>query len=86
MRRAGRKDLNQQQIVSALRSIGVSVFVVNAEGLPDLLTYCRGTWLPIEVKQPRGRLTTAQVEIRRIAPFPVVRNVAEAVALFGVTA
>lgn len=84
MRRAGRKDWNQHAIVAALRAIGVTVFVVNAEGLPDLLTHARGIWLPIEVKRPRGKLTAAQIETRKLAPFPVVENIGQALALFGV--
>lgn len=92
MRRAAKKDWNQGAIVDALRAIGVTVFVLNAEGLPDLLTHdIRGracsmgcAWLPIEVKRPRGKLTPAQKGTRSIAPFPVVETVDQALALFGV--
>ena len=86
MRRAGRKDYNHQAIVAALRAIGVVVQVVNHEGLPDLLTFHRGQWLPIEIKRPRGRLTKDQAALRQVAPFPVVYSVSEALALFGVRA
>lgn len=84
MRRAGRKDWTQAQIVSALRSIGVEVLILNQEGVPDLLTHSRGIWLPIEVKRPRGKLTPLQAALRRRAAFPVVETVDQALALFGV--
>lgn len=86
MRRAGRKDWTQAQIVSALRSIGVEVLILNQEGIPDLLTCSRGKWLPVEVKSPRGHLTPLQRSLQARAPYPVVQTVAEALALFGVNA
>ena len=94
MRRAGRKDATQAQIVQALRDIGVVVFVVNHAGLPDLLTYSRGVWLPIEIKYSRlarsftdrfsHRLSPAQCATYAVAPFPIVDSVASALALFRV--
>jgi hypothetical protein len=85
MKRVARKDLNQAAIVAALRAIGCEVLVVNQEGLPDLLTHYRGSWLPVEVKRPRGHLTPLQATLRQRAYFPVVSSVDEALALFGVT-
>lgn len=82
MRRASRKDANQAAIVEALRAVGVVVRVVNQEGLPDLLTYWHGVWLPIEVKQPGERLTPAQEQFRTEALFPVVETVDDALRLF----
>lgn len=85
MRRAGRKDYNQQEIVDALRAVGVTVIVINQEGVPDLLCWHRATnWLPIEVKRGRGKLTHQQAVLRKTAPFPVVYGVTEALKLFGV--
>lgn len=84
MRRAGRKDWTQAQIVSALRAIGVEVLILNQEGIPDLLVHSRGIWFPIEVKRPRGKLTPLQAALRKRAPFPVVDSVESALALFGV--
>lgn len=86
MRRAGRKDYNQQEIVDALRAVGVTVIVVNQEGVPDLFCEYKGRWTPIEVKRPRGRLTTQQAALRRVASYPVVYGVTEALAVFGLTA
>lgn len=82
---AARRDWNEAEIVAALRSIGVEVFHVSGDGVPDLLTFARGVWLPVEVKRPRGKLTTAQLETRKRATFPVVESVAQALALFGVS-
>lgn len=81
---ARRRDWNETAIVSALRGVGVVVYRLSAPGVPDLLTYSRGVWLPIEVKKPRGKLTPAQKDTRADTPYPVVETVAEALALFGV--
>jgi len=55
VRHAARTDTNQRDIVAALRQAGIEVYVI---GRPvDLLVYCRGRWLPVEVKDAdmRGR-------------------------------
>lgn len=94
-RYAARRDGPEAAIVAALESIGVDVWRLSEEGLPDLLTHFRGRWLPLEVKrdQPRrslsdrhGRsLTPAQCVTYRRAPFPIVRSASEALAVFGIT-
>ncbi len=87
MRRVGqvrRRDVNERAIVDALRAIGVFVFRISGPGIPDLLTYSRGVWLPIEVKSGTGKLTPLQQQAS--VTYPVVRSVAEALALFGVNA
>jgi hypothetical protein len=93
VRRAAKKDSVQAEIVKALRQCGVTVFIVNHEALPDLLTYWRGRWLPIEIKTERRRrtlsdrggatLTPAQCETYRVAPFPIVKTVDQALSHFG---
>lgn len=46
-----RVDLTQQDIVHALRQMGVRVWII---GQPcDLLTLYRGRWLPLECKSTR---------------------------------
>ena len=86
MRTAGRKDRTQADIVKALRKVGAWVYVMNQNGVPDLLVFYQGRWFPVEVKSPRGRFTLRQQAVWRHWPmFPVVRSVAEALALFGVT-
>lgn len=84
-RRNPRRDWNEAEIINALEAIGVTVCRMSGEGLPDLLCHYRATWLPIEVKGPRGKLTSAQVKLRRTTGFPVVRSISEALQLFGVT-
>ena len=62
----------------------MTVCVVNQEGLPDLLTAQRGVWLPVEIKARGERLTPLQQALYLAAPFPIVHDVAEAVALYGI--
>jgi Holliday junction resolvase len=81
---ARRRDAIEGAVVDALRSIGVDVWRLSDPGVPDLLTRSRGVWLPLEVKSRTGVLTPAQ--IRSAAGCPIVRSVAEALALFGVMA
>lgn len=50
MRRAARKDDNQQRIVDALRAWGCSVEVLNGPGLPDLAVGRHGVNVFLEVK------------------------------------
>ena len=97
MRRVGqarKRDANEPEIVAALERIGVQVFLVSGDGIPDLNTYdarrraiwrgVRHMWLPVEVKRPRGKLTPSQASTKQRAPFPVVETVDQALALFGV--
>jgi hypothetical protein len=96
MRRRARVDTHHAEITAALRAIGITVIDTSrvGDGFPDLMTYSRGIWLPIEVKThrprkrltgPNGRrLTPAQGDLYRVAPFPIVFSVGEALALFGV--
>lgn len=75
-----RPDLNQSEIVTALRQIGAKVWII---GSPvDLLTFYRGRFLPMEVKRLKGRprrdqeKQTAFIEQTHC---PVVRTALEAV-------
>lgn len=62
--RAAKIDLNQPEIVAALRKFGISVYSCASigKGFPDLVA-AKGTstWL-IEVKGPKGKLTPDQIE------------------------
>ena len=78
MRRAAKRDANEAAIVAALERIGCVVRRLNQDGLPDLLVACRGMWTAMEVKEPGGKLTRAQAKLMRLAPFPVVHSVDEA--------
>jgi hypothetical protein len=90
---ARKRDEIEAEIVAALEAIGVQVYRMSAKGLPDLLTHdLRGrccamgcAWMPLEVKRPGGKLTVAQKETQRLAPFPIVDSVEQALGLFGVS-
>lgn len=80
MRRAARVDINQAEIVDALRKVGVSVEIIK---LPlDLLICCRGETALVEVKTEEGSFTKVQAEF--LARWPgkvyVVRSPQDAVA------
>lgn len=81
-----RRDANERAIVRALRQIGVTIIWLSAPGVPDLLAWtAREGYRLIEVKRPKGKLTTAQQQTRALGvPFCVVTSVAEALALYGV--
>lgn len=80
-----KRDANEPEIVKALRKAGAMVWRLSGPGLPDLLVSHRGRWMVIEVKRPKqGRLTDAQCNTRALAPFPVVSNISEALAVIGV--
>ncbi len=82
---ARKRDGNEREIVRALRSNGVTVIPVSGAGAPDLLCCApRVGWLPIEVKSFGGKLTRAQARQIIKSPYPVVRTVTEALALFGI--
>ena len=63
--RAKRVDVNQREIVHALRTLGATVQDLSGvgNGCPDLLIGYRGVTMLIEVKRDaKAKLTTHQVE------------------------
>ncbi len=88
--RHGKVDVNQTDIVTALRAIGCSVEILSdvGRGCPDLLV---GIGYPggaprnylLEVKGPRGRLTPDQVKWHDAwrGQYAVVRTPEEAIAV-----
>ena len=88
MRRAAKIDLNQPEIVEALRKVGVSVVSLASigQGCPDLLA-AKGDkcWL-IEVKGPKGKLTPDQTDfmLNWAGTVHIVRSPDEALKLVGV--
>ena len=89
MRRAARRDDNEQSIIKAMREAGAYVKVVNDEGLFDLLVSYRGKTLLLEVKDgakppSARRLTDAEAKFHNEWPgenLHIVNSVEEAVAL-----
>ena len=62
-RYAQKPDSNQPEIVTALEKIGCSVYDASRVGkIPDLIVGYRGCTLLLEVKTPKGRLSSEQVE------------------------
>jgi Holliday junction resolvase len=67
MRRTGKVDANQSEVVAALRKVGASVVSLAncGNGIPDLLVGYRGVNYLIEVKTQAGRLTEDQKEFKK---------------------
>ena len=89
MRRAARRDVNEGDIIKAMRAEGAYVKVINDEGLFDLLVSYRGETLMIEVKDgakppSARRLTEAEQKFHDEWPgadLYIVNSVEEALAL-----
>lgn len=74
-----KRDLNEPEIVAALRSVGAQVWHVSGTGLPDVLVWFRQRFFVLECKSARGKLTKAQAAII----WPVVRTPEEALIAIG---
>jgi hypothetical protein len=89
MRRAARRDDNEQDIIKAMRAEGAYVKQINDEGLFDLLVSHRGETLLIEVKDgakppSARRLTEAELKFHEEWPGSdlfIITSVEEAIAL-----
>lgn len=96
MRRAAKIDKAQPAIVEGLRKHGIVVEMMPQPG--DILCYGNWfphsdtrVWIPMEVKSSQAvrgykpELTDAQKRrLERGMPIPIVHNLAEALALFGI--
>ena len=94
MRKRGKTDANQTEIVQALRQTGgcevLSMAALGA-GAPDLLIWRRGTlrFYLCEIKDgskpaSRRKLTPDQINFHRLWPVHVVTSIDEALAVVGV--
>jgi hypothetical protein len=89
MRRAGRRDSNEQDIIKAMREAGAYVKQINDEGLFDLLVSYRGETLLVEVKDgskppSARRLTDAEAKFHNEWPGSdlfIINSVEEALSL-----
>lgn len=85
MRRRGKVDGNQKEIVEALRAVGWRVLSLAdiGKGCPDLLIARGYDVRLVEVKQPKGKLTVDQQAfiVRDGWPVSIVRTVEEALSL-----
>jgi hypothetical protein len=92
MRRAARRDDNEQDIIKAMRAEGAYVKQINDEGLFDLLVSHWGKTLLIEVKDgakppSARRLTPAEQKFHDEWPgdnLYIVNSVEEALALLRI--
>lgn len=76
----GKRDAIEPAVIQALEACGVRCWRIGGTGNPDVLTLSPiGRYLPLEVKSGKAGLTKNQADI----PWPIVRSVAEALALFG---
>ena len=81
-----RTDAHHAYIRDALRAAGVLVFDTSAvgHGYPDLVCGYQGRIIMLEIKEPAGRLTPAQIEFfERWQGYPVyvVRNLEDAMRI-----
>ena len=91
MRKHGRKDGNQDEIVGALRQVGAFVQSLASigNGCPDLLVAYHGRTFLVEVKADKGKLTPAEAawiaECERIGGVSVylVRGAEDALRTVG---
>lgn len=81
MRRGGKPDASQGEIVQALRKAGYRVAIISAVGggVPDLLALRRdGTVALLEVKVKGGRVRESQERFAAEWPVAIVRSAEEA--------
>lgn len=98
MKYARQRDVNENEIVAALRAAGAAVAKLDGTGVPDLVVSFRDVLTLIEVKNPNAKgggkyntggseLTSAQVvwwAKWKGKPVVVVHDVAEALEAIGV--
>lgn len=89
MRRAAKIDVNQNEIVEYLRSVGASVAITSAigKGFPDLVVGWNGRNYLVEVKAPKGKLTEDQYTFAGHwkGQIAIVRAIVDAADLLGIT-
>jgi hypothetical protein len=89
VRKHGKVDANQSEIVKALRQLGATVHSLASmgDGCPDLLVGFRQHTYLLEVKAEKGGLTEDQnnwIESWRGGNVYIVRNVEEALRAVGI--
>lgn len=86
-RRAARADVNQVDIVAALRAIGATVQHLHTvgAGCPDILVGYRGANYLVEIKSPGGKLTADEREWHAAwcGQVAVIYGVDDAIALLN---
>jgi len=84
----GKVDLNQAQIVRALRKAGASVLVLSSvgQGCPDICVSYKGQTWYFEIKSPGGRLTQAEEVFAQTwqGNYQVIYSVEEALKVLSI--
>ena len=88
-RYSAKVDLNQNEIVRALRAMGCTVTDLSAvgKGCPDILVGIFGTNILMEIKNGKGVITPEQAIWHKDwkGQFAVVRSIAEAIEVVNST-
>jgi Holliday junction resolvase len=87
-RRAAKRDLNEREVIDALKAVGATVVQISETGAPDLLVGFRGQTHLLECKGMKGKLTDDQIRWHKAwegRQVSVVRTVEEALQLIGAT-
>lgn len=74
-----KRDANEGGIIAALEALGCLVYRIDTP--VDLLVLYRGTIHLCEVKQRKGKLTSAQSLFAQYWPIHILRSVDDAIAL-----
>jgi hypothetical protein len=85
VRTKAKRDAIEPDVIAALAQVGVTCEIISSPGAPDLACHQDGMGMMIkmlELKSDAGRLTRRQKAWR--LPRYLVRNVTEALAVFGV--
>jgi Holliday junction resolvase len=88
MRRAARRDRNEQAVVAVLEAAGCTIVRLSGPGVPDLLCLRQRVLTLMEVKdgakaKSRQQLTPEQVQFHRRwaeAPLVILRSVEDALS------
>lgn len=87
MRRASKIDVNQPEIVEALRGAGCSVTLLHAvgEGCPDILVGVNGVNVLMEIKHGKNGLTEPQIRWHGAwtGTVYIVRSIDDALAIIN---
>lgn len=86
MRRAAKVDGNHRELLDLARRLGGYVIDTKSvgRGCPDAFCFIRTHWRAVEIKQGKGKLTTAQQTLHAMVPITIWRTEADVFAAFGV--
>ena len=85
-RRATKRDANEPEIIKALREVGATVQTISETNVTDLLVGYQGVNYLIEVKMPKGKLSSGQKDwhLSWDGQVSVARSVDDALSVLGI--